>query len=56
MYLDYLTHSGTQDRTNNLKGAWVRPIYSSWRASQRGRGQLELTLGTQTLLAAIFGS
>ena len=48
--------SKTQGRSRNLKEAWVRPTCWSWRASQRGRKQLGLTLETQTLAGDILGS
>ena len=51
-----LTCSGIQSRSRNLKGSWIRPTFCSWRASQRVRRQPELMLGTQTLVAAIWGS
>lgn len=51
-----MKYSKIQGRSNNLKGVWVRPTCCSWRAYQKGSRQLEVTLGTQTLGAAILGS
>lgn len=47
-----LTCSGTRGRRSDLKGPWLRPFCRSWR----GRGQLELTLGTQMAAAVGAGS
>ena len=41
------THSKSQCRGSNLKGAWVRPTCWSWRASPRGRGQRGLPWGVK---------
>ena len=49
----YLTCSGTQGRSTNLKGAWWNLMTE--RVFQRGSRQLKLTLGTQTVAAAILG-
>ena len=43
-------------KKQNFKGAWVGPIWWSWRVSQRGRKKLWLNLGTKTLVAAILES
>ena len=43
-------------RSSNLKQAKIIPFGWTWRASQRWRRQLGLTLGTQMLAAAIFES
>ena len=40
-----LTCSRTQYWSNNLKGAWVRGSCWSWRASQRGKRQLDSPWG-----------
>ena len=44
-----LTHSSPSIADSALKEPWARPTNSSWRDSQRGRKQLGLALGTQTL-------
>ena len=49
-------HIENSHAPGRLKGAWVRPTCWSWRASQRSRRQLELTLETQTLAVAISRS
>ena len=51
-----LTGSGTQGSSHHLKGSWIWLTCCSWRASQRGRRQLELILGIQTLAAAVWGA
>lgn len=51
-----LTHSSPSIADSALKEPWARPTNSSWRDSQRGRKQLGLALGTQTLVVAISGS
>ena len=51
-----LTCSGTQGRSINLIGTWVRPTCWSCRVFQGERRQLQLTLRTQTLMAAILRS
>ena len=51
-----LTHCETLGRSSNKKGAWVGPTCWFWQASWRGRMPLGLTLGTDTLAAAVFGS
>ena len=37
----------SQSKGSNREGAWVRPTFWSWRASQKGRRRLGLTLETQ---------
>ena len=37
----------SQRKGSNREGAWVRPTFWSWRASQKGRRRLGLTLETQ---------
>ena len=49
-----LTHSKTEGRCDNLGGGWVRPTGWSWTPSWRDRRWLEL--GTETMVAAIWGS
>ena len=46
-----LTHSGTQGRSSDLKGAWVRPACWSWRVSLR-QAATAAPLGTQTQVVA----
>ena len=48
------TCSRTQGRSSHSKGASVRPTCWSWRASWRGRKQMEFTLATYTVMT--FGS
>lgn len=52
----HLTHSRNRSRSSHLKGDWITPTCCSWRAYQRGRRKLELTTGTQTLVAGNFES
>ena len=40
------TPSKTQGRSSNLRAAWARPTCWSWRDSQTGRRQQQLTLET----------
>ena len=54
--LQNLTCSESQHRGTSLKGVCFRPTCCSWRASETGRKQLGLPLGTEKLEAAIFGS
>lgn len=42
---------GTQGKSDDLRGGRVRATCWSWKASGRGRGQRQLTLGAQTLVA-----
>ena len=46
----------TQVGSSNMKVLWVRPTCRSKKVSWRCRRQLELTLGTQTLVAGNFES
>ena len=55
-YTQNRIHCGTQGRSSNLKGPWVRTTHGSWQVSWGGRRQLDLTLGTQTLMVTILGS
>ena len=48
--------SETQGGICNLKETWLWPTCWSWRASRRGRGQLEPTLETWMQVVTIFRS
>ena len=54
--IQILICSGVEGRSSNLKEAWVRPTGWSWQATQRGRRHLGLTLGTQMMAAAFWGT
>ena len=48
--------SRTQSRSSKMKWSLVRSTWCSWSISWRDRRQVELTLGTEMLVAAILGS
>ena len=55
-HIQNLTCSESQNRGSSLKGARVNPICWPWRASWRGKRQLRLPLGMETLAADSFGN
>ena len=48
--------SHTHGKSSNLKGAWLIPIYRSWRVYWTGWRQLELTLRIWTQVVSILWS